>query len=142
MLQLLQFVRIYNETESEFTAIHFAAQPSTNYSGILLTQEIELPTSDTEVFIQLECDIQPGALRQRYSVQWKHTNQNGTQYIISRLDMFNQTLSVNSSLDGTEFQCEVTINHNGRGVIMMYTGRNIYLAVTFPNGKIIDARSY
>ena len=50
---------------------------------MLLEHPVELPDDDSTVFTVLQCDIQPGALRQRYSVQWENTHQNITNIIDS-----------------------------------------------------------
>ena len=73
---------------------------------------MELPDDDSVVSTELQCDIQPGALRQRYSVQWKQIL-NESSYIIANEGMFNLTLNVSSSLNGSQYQCEVTIDHDG-----------------------------
>ena len=76
---------------------------------------MELPDADSVVSTELQCDIQPGALRQRYSVQWKQIL-NENSYIIANEGMFNLTLNVNSSLNGSQYQCEVTIDHDGSNI--------------------------
>ena len=84
--------------------------------------EVELPDETSIVSTVLVCDIQPGALVQRYSVQWKQLLQTDTSHIINVVS-FNLSLSVNSSMNGSQYQCEVTIDHDGRGVSGMYEGR-------------------
>ena len=49
--------------------VSYSYKPSTNYSGQSRSHEVELPDADSVVPTELQCDIQPGALRQRYSVQ-------------------------------------------------------------------------
>ena len=98
------------------------AQPSTDYSGQSVTHEVELPDDDSSVSTELQCDIQPGALRQRYSVQWVQVfifNNSANLYIGN---MFNLTLNVSSSTSGSLYQCYVTINHNGSGLTSIYEG--------------------
>ena len=85
---------------------------------------MELPDADSTVSTELECDIQPGALTQRYSVQWKQLQHNDTFYIIDD-ECYNLSLSVNSSANGSQYQCEVTIDHDGEGVNMTYDGSTI-----------------
>ena len=92
---------------------------------------MELPDADSVVSTELQCDIQPGALRQRYSVQWKQIF-NDSSYIIVNEGMFNLTLNVSSSLNGSQYQCEVTIDHDGTnirdydGVLTIVTTTGIY----------------
>ena len=71
---------------------------------------VELSDSGSTVSTVLECDIKPGALTQRYSVQWFQVS---PMYNESISSMFNLTLSVRSSFDGNIYQCEITVNHDG-----------------------------
>ena len=103
-----------------------SAQPSTDYSGQSVTHEVELPDDDSTVSTELQCDIQPGSMRQRYSVQWAQTFNSSD--IVG--DMFNLTLIVNSSTNGSLYQCCVTINHNGSGLTSIYKGRLIVVITT------------
>lgn len=93
-----------------------------------MTHEVELPDDNSTVSTELQCDIQPGALRQRYSVQWVQ-DFNSSNISIDR-DMFNLTLSVNSSTNGSRYQCYVTINHNDSGLTSTYKGRLIVVITT------------
>ena len=101
-----------------------SAQPSTDYSGQSVTQEVELPDDDSSVSSELQCDIQPGALRQRYSVQWVQVFNSSD--INKAGDMFNLTLNVSSSTSGSLYQCHVTINHNGSRLTSIYKGQLKY----------------
>ena len=89
---------------------------------------MELPDADSVVPTELQCDIQPGALRQRYSVQWKQIF-NESSYIIVNEGMFKLTLNVSSSLNGSQYQCEVTIDHDGT-IVQTYDGVLITLVTT------------
>ena len=109
-----------------FHILSFTAQPSTNYSGQSVTHEVELPDDNSTVSTELQCDIQPGALRQRYSVQWVQ-NFNSSDIVGN---MFNLTLTVNSSTNGSLYQCCVTIDHNGSGLNSTYKGRLIVVITT------------
>ena len=91
-----------------------------------MTHEVELPDDDSSVSTELQCDIQPGAMRQRYSVQWVQTFNSSD--IIG--DMFNLALIVNSTTNGSLYQCCVTINHNGSGLTSIYKGRLIEVITT------------
>ena len=99
----------------------FTAQPSSNYSGLSQIQGVELADENSIVPTELVCDIQPGALRQRYSVQWRQTLLHSSSHIINN-DSFILTLDIESSVNGSQYQCEVTIDHNGEGVSMTYQG--------------------
>ena len=80
---------------------------------------MELPDADSVVRTELQCDIQPGALRQRYFVQWRQIFSDS--YIIANERMFNLTLNVSSSQNGSQHQCQVTIDHDG-SIIRSYDG--------------------
>ena len=105
-----------------------------------VTHEVKLPDIDSTVPTELKCDIQPGALKQRYSVQWIITI-GGFRYILfnngSAVDTFNVTLSVSSYDDGTQYQCEVTIQHDDMGLTRLYEGGKIFIATTLTSeGKM------
>lgn len=100
------------------------AQPSTDYSGQSVTHEVELPDDDSTVSTELQCDIQPGALRQRYSVQWVQVFNDSLTTIA--MDMFNVTLNVSSSTSGSLYRCYVTIILNDvNGLTSTFEGRLI-----------------
>ena len=84
-----------------------------------------LSDSDSRVSTVLECDIKPGALTQRYSVQWFQVS---SMYNDSISSMFNLSLSVNSSFDVNVYQCEVTVDHDGYNYVT-YTGNNFTISV-------------
>ena len=86
---------------------------------------VELSDSDSTVSTLLECDIKPGALIQRYSVQWFQIS---PMYNESIGSMFNLSLSVNSSSDGNIYQCEVTVDHDGN-YSATYIGRRFILGI-------------
>ena len=90
-----------------------------------MVHTVELSDSDTIVSTVLECDIKPGALTQRYSVQWFQVSPIHTGSISS---MFNLTLSVNSSFDVNVYQCEVTVDHDGYNSVN-YTGNRFIINI-------------
>ena len=96
-----------------------------------MRHEVELPDDDNSVSTELDCDIQPGAMRQRYSVQWVQNFHSSD--IVG--DMFNLTLTVSSSTSGSLYQCYVTINHNGSGLTSIYIGRLIQVITTEGNDQ-------
>ena len=89
---------------------------------------MELPDDDSSVSTELQCDIQPGAMRQRYSVQWVQIINSTDINFVG--DMFNLTLNVSSSTNGSLYQCRVTIYHNGSGLMSIYKGRLIVVITT------------
>ena len=92
--------------------------------------------SNSTVSTLLECDIKPGALIQRYSVQWFQVSPTHTGSISS---MYNLNLSVTSRYDGNVYQCEVTVNHDGNYPVTYTGGRfiidSIITARTLNKGK-------
>ena len=92
-----------------------------------MKHEVQLPDDDSSVSTELQCDIQPGALRQRYSVQWVHVFNIGFRII--PVDMFNLTLNVSSSTSGSLYQCSVTINHDSNGRTVTYEGQHNVVVV-------------
>ena len=118
---------VYDVTPQKLIST-FTAQPSTNYSGKSKIHEVDLSDTNSSVSTVLVCDIQPGALRQRYTVEWKQIQHNDTSNIINN-DTFNLTLSINSSVNGSQYQCEVTIDHDGEGVNLTYEGRIIIIVL-------------
>lgn len=103
---------------TRFQFLPSTAQPSTDYSRQTVIYEVELSDAANTVSTELQCDIQPGALRQRYSVQWVQVFNH-----ITSVDTFNLTLTVNSSTNGSQYQCYVTIDHDSNGITMTYEGR-------------------
>ena len=98
-----------------------AAQPKTNYSNVNITYEVQLPDMDSTVMTELVCDIQPGALIQRYSVQWLKS----TSDIVG--NTFNITVNISASSEGETYHCTVFIHHNGQGLILPYSGKHIII---------------
>ena len=120
----------------------FTAQPTTDYSGQSVTHEVELPDDDSIVSTGLQCDIQPGAMRQRYSVQWIQVFNIG--FTIISVDMFNLTLSVNSRspTSGSRYQCYVTIDHDGNGTTVTYEGRLNIVVIMLKGIFILNILTY
>jgi len=91
--------------------MHFfsTAQPK---RSVPQTHHVVFPSDDSEVPTELQCDIQPGALAQRYSVQWRRLYKSGHSDPLD-VHVFSLMLNVTSGLDESQYQCEVTINHDG-----------------------------
>ena len=98
---------------------------------------MELSYSDTEVSTVLECDINPGALVQRYSVQWV---QLAPKYTVYDSSMFNFTLSVNGSIGAFLYQCEVTVDHDGT-ISSTFSGTHFIIQVTV-QGLCFTSKKY
>ena len=90
----------------------FTAQPSSDYSGLSRSHQVDLPDADSVVATELQCDIQPGALRQKYSIRWRQLLHD-SYVLIAEERSFSLTLNVNYSLNGLQYQCKVTIDHDG-----------------------------
>ena len=99
---------------------------------------MELPDSDTKVSTVLECDINPGALVHRYSVQWVQLAPKYTVYNSS--SMFNFTLSVNGSIEVFLYQCEVTVDHDGT-ISSTFSGTHFIIQVTV-QGLCFTSKKY
>ena len=83
---------------------------------------------------ELECGIAAGTLRERYSVEWYRTHP--TRRRLSGVGSeFSVTLNVTVAANGSRYQCEVTINHNG-SLLRTYTSPSITLTVTLPGGLL------
>ena len=74
------------------------------------SHQVDLPDADSVVATELQCDLQPGALRQKYSLQWRQLLHD-SYVLIAEERSFNLTLNVNYSLNGLQYQCKVTIDH-------------------------------
>ena len=70
------------------------------------------------VSTQFNCDIQPGAAPESYSIAWFRLNSDGSFTRIMEginLETFSLTLQVNLSHNNTVYQCRVSIDHDGTG---------------------------
>ena len=111
----------------------YTAQPRTNYPDMFTAYEVELPNMDSTMAVELICDIQPGALRQRYSVNWMYTPPNSS-YIFTVGNEFNLTQNITYLSNDSNYQCRVTIDHDGKGNISSYEGRYITIVTTISEG--------
>ena len=100
------------------------AQPK---PSVAQTHHVVLASDDSEVSTELQCDIQPGALAQRYSVQWRRLYQSGHSVLLDA-HVFSLVLNITSCQDGSQYQCEVTINHDG-SLSRTYNGSLIILVI-------------
>ena len=113
------------------------AQPQTKYPDMFATYEVELPDVDSTVATELICDIQPGALRQRYSVEWMYFLPNSLNFY-SVGNNFNITVNVTYYSTDSIYQCEVSIDHSGTGAKVRYSGRYITIESTLLEGIILE----
>ena len=88
-----------------------SAEPDINVTQPLY-QQVELPSAKSEVSTHLQCAIQPGALQQRYAVEWKLIYPEGNNHTL--YTEFNPIINVTLNMEDYKYQCEVTINHDGR----------------------------
>ena len=99
----------------------FTAEPPISSSSDPIVHRVTKSESGI-VSTVLGCDIKPGALVQRYSVQWLQITRNSTAISNNISSSFNLTLSVNTSVSiSLVYQCEVTVNHDGN-ISATYTG--------------------
>lgn len=94
--------------------------------------QVLLQTPDDQVPTILQCDIQPGLLRQRYSARWYqfsiYPNNTKSDVPFNPMLNFNLMLNVTRAMNRSRYQCEVTINHNG-SLFRTYPGAIITLNV-------------
>ena len=96
------------------------------------SEHVLVPVSGA-VSTQFDCDIQPGAATESYSIAWFQLNSNGSFSPITEginLGNFSLTLQVNLSHNNTVYQCRVSIDHDGVGTgdsPMPYNGAEITL---------------
>ena len=98
-----------------------------SYDGRTEDRYIVLPDQTRSREIELSCAIRPGALRDRYSVQWIQANPN----IIIDTNQFELLQSINASSQ-LQYNCEVTIQHS-TAVERVYNGPRINIQT---NGKV------
>ena len=77
---------------------------------------------------QLHCDIEPGVLVQRYSVQWFRQFQN-RRFVYDGEEQFELILNVSSTLNQSKHLCIVTVNHDGT-LNQTYPGGIITIQIT------------
>lgn len=111
----------------------FTAEPGIQLNGTRTERRVLLQTPDDQVPTTLQCDIQPGALRQRYSARWYQLSMHPNNTVSDVLTFipelnFNLMLNVTKEMNHSRYLCEVTINHNG-SLFRTYMGANITLNV-------------
>ena len=99
------------------------AKPIQAYTSRI--KPVILPDANSIVPTLLVCDIKPGALVQRYSVQWFRVIQN-ISLVHEDEKSFELTLNVTSSLNGSQHVCVVTVNHDGN-ISQNYSGSIIII---------------
>lgn len=100
--------------------------------------QVLLQTPDDQVPTILQCDIQPGLLRQRYSARWyQFSNNTRSDVPFNPMLNFNLMLNVTRAMNRSKYQCEVTINHNG-SLNRTYKGAIITLNVDILGEYVTD----
>ena len=106
-----------------------------------------IPNTSTDVHIvlnsvtgsiehELSCKIQPGALEEKYHVEWIELKLYTNFSLSLNASTFNMTLNVTAALNGAEYQCRVTIDHNGTE-IEVYNGGIFKFVVEIQNGQLL-----
>lgn len=98
------------------------------------SQYVLVSVNDT--VITLTCDIQPGAVAERYEIVWFRLNFDGGFRRISEgisQETFSLTLQLDLINSNENYRCTVYIDHDGVSTITAYDGANIalYTAGTF-----------
>ena len=106
-----------------YAHLSLTAKPIQAYTSSI--KPVNLPDAKSIVPTVLVCDIRPGALVQRYSVQWFRVIQS-VSLVHEGKKGFELTLNVTSSHNGSQHICVVTVNHDGNisrnysgGIIMI-----------------------
>ena len=107
--------------------ISYTAKPAIVSEGSRRFYTVFLESVAAHSTTELECGIKPGVLRQRYSVAWYQIYP--TRKHLARVnEEFSLTIDVTVAANGSRYQCEVTINHNG-SLLRTYTSSYISLSV-------------
>ena len=105
------------------------------YDGLTEDRYIVLPDQTNSREIELSCAIRPGALKDRYSVQWIQTDPPPI------IDINQFTILILRSIDSVSsavYQCRVTIAHSIR-VTREYPGPRINIQTRGENVKHVRA---
>lgn len=105
-----------------------AAEPPSDFPPTR-SRYVLVPVNGTNS-TQLKCDIRPGVVRERYSIEWNRINPGGGFTKINEgIDPqnFSLTLPVDISSNSTVYMCTVDINHDGNGDSTPYDGAKITL---------------
>ena len=126
-MQTYSELRVYNIVR----VLCSTAVPSLDFPEHESEHEL-VPASGT-VSTEFDCDIQPGAAPESYSITWFQLNPGGGFTRIMEginLETFSLTLQVNLSHNNAVYQCRVDIYHDGVGTGDMptpYDGAEITL---------------
>ena len=83
---------------------------------------------------ELQCGIQPGALIEKYNVEW--TSDSNSSHVLG-VSNFNLSLNVTAALNGTSYQCIVTIDHDGSDLHERnYSGGEYKLLILLQEGEL------
>ena len=91
-----------------------AASPPENFDGETRDRYIVFPTATSSRDISLSCDIRPGALSNRYSVQWLEYSLERGSFLPLSANTFDIDITASygqSSLVVPQYQCRVAIEH-------------------------------
>lgn len=115
------FLAAINHLLTEMTIILFlSASPA--YNAQTRNRYVVFPTAESSRDIQLHCDIRPGALGSRYSVEWLGNS------VSLGYQTFDISVSLRPSSSTQQYLCRVTIVHrNDTESSEVYNGPAIML---------------
>ena len=109
---------------------YILAQPLATYKNEMASRHITFPTPDSVRDIMLSCPIRPGALIEKYSVQWRPMLPDFVTINSTAFDISVKFRPVISS----QYRCTVTIDHFN-GIVVNYHGPQI---AVFTQGEILS----
>ena len=88
---------------------HSTAVPSIMDKVVM--HKIIISYSESTVSTELHCNMEKGRLAQRYSIKWLQETPAGDSIVTLESKL---TLNVNFSFNGSEYKCQITIDHDGK----------------------------
>ena len=98
----------------DYNIFNSAASPPENFDGETRDRYVVFQTAASSRDISLSCDIRPGALSNRYSVQWLEYSPEQSIFLPLDANTFDIDISASygqSSLVTPRYQCKVIIEH-------------------------------
>ena len=99
------------------------ASPSVDYTNILRHRYIIFPSPESQRTVTLHCDIQPGLLADRYTVDWTKESENGLTILTEGI----YSLTTDVMTSDAFYRCRVCIQHKSDGDGTTYLGPKIII---------------
>ena len=100
----------YCSSISRCPPLHYVAPPATNYDNESRLRNVVFPTPDSSRIVNLSCPIRPGALEERYSVEWQTRNPGGGFTILENSAHYDFQVDITPSSQPV-YRCRVSIQH-------------------------------